>query len=44
MGLLKSVFTWWEGATIGTSLGLRGKTKIGEDSLGNIYYLSLIHI
>jgi NADH:ubiquinone oxidoreductase subunit len=38
MGLLKSVFTWWEGATIGTSLGLRGKTKIGEDSLGNIYY------
>lgn len=38
MGLLKSVFTWWEGATFGTWLGLRGKAKIGEDSLGNIYY------
>ena len=34
MGLLKSIFTWWEGATIGTSLGLRGKTKMGEDALG----------
>lgn len=38
MGLLKSIFTWWEGATIGTSLGLRGKTKMGEDALGNVYY------
>jgi NADH:ubiquinone oxidoreductase subunit len=38
MGLLKSIFTWWEGATIGTSLGLRGKTKIGEDAQGNVYW------
>lgn len=38
MGLLKSIFTWWEGATIGTSLALRGKEKAGEDSLGNVYW------
>ena len=38
MGLLKSIFTWWEGATIGTNFGLRGKSKMGEDALGNIYY------
>ena len=38
MGILKSIFTWWEGATIGTSLGLRGKTRVGEDSIGNFYY------
>lgn len=38
MGLLKSTFTWWEGATFGTWLAARGKTRIGEDSLGNVYY------
>ena len=38
MGILKSIFTWWEGATIGTSMGLRGKQMVGEDSLGNLYY------
>lgn len=38
MGLLKSIFTWWEGATFGTWVGLRGKTKVGEDSLGNVYF------
>ena len=38
MGLLKSIFTWWEGATIGTSLGLRGKDRVGEDALGNVYW------
>ncbi|UZK67407.1 NADH:ubiquinone oxidoreductase subunit NDUFA12 [Sphingomonas sp. M1-B02] len=38
MGLLMSIFTWWEGATIGTSFGLRGKSRMGEDSLGNVYY------
>lgn len=38
MGFLKSIFTWWEGATFGTWLGLRGKDRIGEDSLGNVYY------
>lgn len=38
MGILKSIFTWWEGATFGTWLGLRGKARVGEDSLGNVYY------
>jgi NADH:ubiquinone oxidoreductase subunit len=38
MGILKSIFTWWEGATFGTWLGLSGKTRIGDDSLGNVYY------
>jgi NADH:ubiquinone oxidoreductase subunit len=38
MGLLKSTFTWWEGATFGTWLAVRGKAQVGEDSLGNVYY------
>jgi NADH:ubiquinone oxidoreductase subunit len=38
MGYLKSAFTWWEGATFGTWLGLRGKDRMGEDSLGNVYW------
>lgn len=38
MGILGSIFTWWNGATIGTSLGLRGKSRVGEDALGNLYY------
>ena len=38
MGILGSIFTWWNGATIGTSLGLRGKARMGEDSRGNLYY------
>ncbi|TPG17567.1 NADH:ubiquinone oxidoreductase subunit NDUFA12 [Sphingomonas koreensis] len=38
MGLLKNGFTWWDGITFGTWLGLRGKSKVGEDALGNVYY------
>jgi NADH:ubiquinone oxidoreductase subunit len=38
MGFLKSIFTWWEGATIGTHIGLRGKDRVGEDALGNVYW------
>ncbi len=39
MGIFKNVFTWWEGATFGTWLGTRmGGTRVGEDSLGNVYY------
>jgi NADH:ubiquinone oxidoreductase subunit len=38
MGILGKIFTWWDGATIGTSLGLMGAKRVGEDSLGNIYY------
>lgn len=38
MGLLGKIFTWWDGATIGTALAVRGKTRIGEDGFGNVYY------
>lgn len=41
MGLLKSIFTWWDGATIGTSLfSRRNGAGVGEDSLGNLYFES----
>ena len=38
MGVLASIFTWWNGATITTRRALRGKARMGEDSLGNVYY------
>lgn len=38
MGIFKNIFTWWEGATFGTWVGLRGKDKVGEDALGNVYW------
>ncbi|MET0270723.1 MAG: NADH:ubiquinone oxidoreductase subunit NDUFA12 [Sphingomonas sp.] len=39
MGLLKSIFTWWDGATIGTSLfSRRNGTEVGRDALGNLYF------
>lgn len=38
MGVLASIFTWWNGATIGTNWALRGKSRMGADSLGNVYY------
>ena len=39
--LLKYLFTWWNGNTVGTKLYtfLNGK-KVGEDYLGNFYYES----
>ena len=41
MGLLKSIFTWWEGATFGTHLfSWRNGAKIGTDALGNSYFES----
>lgn len=39
MGILASIFTWWNGATFGTRAGLRGMTAMGEDPLGNRYYM-----
>jgi NADH:ubiquinone oxidoreductase subunit len=30
--------TWWSSTTFGTWLGLRGKARMGEDDLGNVYY------
>ena len=39
MSILGKIFTWWDGATIGTLLNSwRTGEKVGEDSLGNIYY------
>ncbi|MGD9812026.1 MAG: NADH:ubiquinone oxidoreductase subunit NDUFA12 [Sphingobium sp.] len=39
MGLLMKIFTWWEGATIGTSLfSARHGSKVGEDHMGNVYF------
>jgi len=38
MGINLNPFTWWNGATWGTMIGLRNKTRVGEDALGNVYY------
>ncbi len=39
MGILTSIFTWWNGATIGTRLfSSRKGSRIGEDALGNLYF------
>lgn len=39
MGILGKIFTWWDGATVGTQLftALKGK-KVGQDHQGNVYY------
>ncbi len=39
MGINRNPFTWWNGASWTTIFyGLRGKRKVGEDALGNVYY------
>lgn len=39
MGLLKNIFTWWDGATIGTALfSWRNGRRVGSDALGNAYF------
>jgi len=39
MSILGKIFTWWDGATIGTSLwSARNGTKVGEDHEGNVYF------
>lgn len=39
MSILGKIFTWWDGATVGTMLNSwRTGEKVGEDSLGNRYY------
>ncbi len=41
MGLLSKIFTWWDGATIGTMLySKRHGQLIGEDASGNRYFQS----
>ncbi|MGC1272051.1 MAG: NADH:ubiquinone oxidoreductase subunit NDUFA12 [Croceibacterium sp.] len=41
MGILSKIFTWWDGATIGTALfsGMNGQ-HVGTDGQGNKYYQS----
>lgn len=39
MGMFKNLFTWWEGATLGTALySWRNGAKVGSDAHGNGYF------
>ncbi len=39
MGVFKNMFTWWEGASFGTTLFTRRHgVKAGSDGYGNVYY------
>ncbi|MCM8557401.1 NADH:ubiquinone oxidoreductase subunit NDUFA12 [Sphingomicrobium sediminis] len=39
MGLLGKIFTWWNGATVGTGIFTsRNGEKVGQDAAGNVYY------
>jgi NADH:ubiquinone oxidoreductase subunit len=39
MGFLMKIFTWWDGATIGTSLwSARNGEHVGTDAQGNKYF------
>jgi NADH:ubiquinone oxidoreductase subunit len=41
MGFFKNMFTWWEGASLGTMLFTRRHGRqVGTDGYGNAYYLS----
>ena len=41
MGFFKQIFTWWDGATIGTRLHVwRVGREFGSDSFGNRYFES----
>ena len=41
MGILSKIFTWWDGATIGTLLhSARKGEHVGTDAQGNRYYRS----
>lgn len=39
MSFLGKIFTWWDGATVGTSLFTwKNGERMGSDELGNVYY------
>ena len=41
MGILGTIFTWWDGATFGTKLWTARKgEKVGTDAQGNTYFRS----
>ena len=40
MGFWSKIFTWWNGATVGTALFTRmSGREVGRDEAGNIYYV-----
>jgi len=42
MSILSKIFTWWDGATIGTSLfSARNGKRVGEDVFGNQYFQAI---
>ena len=39
MGMLAKIFTWWTGATVGTSIfSRRFGNEVGKDEAGNVYF------
>lgn len=39
MGILTNIFTWWNGATIGTRIfSARKGGRVGSDEFGNVYF------
>ena len=41
MSFFGKIFTWWDGATVGTSLFTwRHGKRVGTDAYGNVYYRS----
>lgn len=39
MGFFKTMFTWWDGATLGTRLfSWRSGARVGADAAGNVYF------
>jgi NADH:ubiquinone oxidoreductase subunit len=45
MGILAKIFTWWDGATIGTHLWAKrsGAEQVGTDGAGNKYFRARPH-
>lgn len=39
MSLLTRLFTWWNGASAGTRIGLSRAREAGRDAAGNVYYV-----
>ena len=41
MGILSKLFTWWNGATVGTALVTRFRGReVGRDEFGNVYFVN----
>lgn len=45
MSILGKIFTWWDGATLGTLLdSARNGKRVGKDALGNTYHQGKVGI